>query len=70
MAVKKTTGKKAPTKKTPVKKAATGGKAKAAEGYVCGVCGFAVSVDEDCGCAEAHDIICCSEPMKKKRVSR
>ena len=70
MAVKKTTAKKAPGKKAPAKKAAIGGKTKAVDSYVCGVCGLAVTVDEDCGCAEAHDIICCSEPMKKKRVRR
>jgi hypothetical protein len=31
----------------------------------CEVCGLAVVVDEDCGCAVA-EIICCDEPMVNK----
>jgi len=63
MAVKKA------AKKT-VKKAATKGKGKKGESLVCGVCGLSVTVDEVCGCEEAHPIICCMEPMKKKRGKR
>jgi hypothetical protein len=65
MAVKKTVAKKA-----PAKKAAPKGKSKVGQGYACGVCGLAITVDEDCGCAESHDIVCCETPMKKKRPKR
>jgi len=55
-----------------VKKAArkTAAKTKIKKGtrYVCGVCGLSVTVDEDCGCAEAHPLICCMKHMKKKRA--
>ena len=49
------------------KKTAAKGKGKKGEAYMCGVCGLSVTVDEACGCAEAHPIICCMKPMKKKR---
>jgi hypothetical protein len=62
--------KKEVTKKAPVKKAAAKGKNKVGLGYTCGVCGLSVTVDEDCGCVESHDIICCETPMKKKRAGR
>ena len=62
--------KKAMAKRALAKKAAPRGKNKVGDSYVCGVCGLAITVDEDCGCAEACDIICCSEPMKKKRARR
>ncbi len=41
---------------------------KAARGDTleCAVCGFSVTVDEGCGCVEAHEIICCGKPMKAK----
>jgi hypothetical protein len=60
MAVK--AAKKAPAKKAPAK-----GKTKAGDGYVCGLCGLSVTVDDVCGCVETHDIICCDKPMKKKK---
>jgi hypothetical protein len=63
MAVK--AAKKAPAKKVPAK-----GKAKAGEGYACDVCGLSVTVDDVCGCIDAHDIICCDKPMKKKRSKK
>jgi len=62
--------KKAVVKKKPVKKAMARGKTKAGDAYVCGVCGLAVTVDEDCGCVDACDIICCEKPMKKKRSKK
>jgi len=65
MAVKKAMAKRAPAKKAPPR-----GKTKVGDSYVCEVCGLAITVGEDCGCAEACDIICCSEPMKKKRARR
>jgi hypothetical protein len=62
--------KKAMAKKAPAKKAAARGKTKVGDSYECGVCGLALTVDEDCGCTEACDIICCSEPMKMKRAKK
>jgi hypothetical protein len=62
--------KRAVAKKGSAKKVAAKGKTKVGDSYVCGVCGLAVTVDEDCGCAEACDIICCSEPMKRKRTKK
>jgi hypothetical protein len=69
MAVKKA-AKKAPAKKAPAKKAPAKGKNKAGDGYVCQVCGLAVTVDEVCGCVDTCDIICCDKPMKKKRSKK
>ncbi|MBI2831765.1 MAG: hypothetical protein HYX79_05870 [Chloroflexi bacterium] len=73
MAVKKAaTAEKAPARKAAAKKP-TAGKAAVRKGaskgdsYVCGVCGLAVTVDEDCGCVDVCDIICCGEPMKAKK---
>ncbi len=62
--------KKAVAKRASAKKVATRGRTKVGDSYVCGICGLAVTVDEDCGCAEASDIIFCSEPMKKKRTRK
>ncbi len=70
MAVKKAKPKKAKAKKAPVRKAAVRGKTNPGDSLVCGVCGMSVTVDEACGCVEAHDIICCERPMKKKRARR
>ncbi len=50
--------------KKPVPKAKP--KAKKAEAYECGVCGYRLVADTDCGCAEEHVFLCCSQPMKKK----
>ena len=62
--------KKAVAKKAPAKKAAAKGRSKVGQSYACGVCGLGITVDEDCGCMESHDIICCETPMKKKRAGR
>ena len=50
------------------KKQATA-KKKTAKGtsYGCDVCGLVVSVDEDCGCVDVCDIICCERQMKPKK---
>ena len=56
--------KKAAPKKTAKAKAPAKKKAPALE---CGICGYRVIVDQDCGCAEEHALICCGEPMTKKR---
>ena len=48
-------------------------RAKAGDVLSCEVCGLAVIVDEECGCATI-DLICCEEPMinigpaKQKKV--
>ncbi len=75
MAVTRTTkraaAKKAPTRKAPARKAAAKrGKTNPGDSYTCEVCGLAVTVDEACGCSEAHELICCSEPMKKVGARR
>ena len=62
--------KKAMVKKASAKKAVARGKTKIGDSYVCGVCGLALTVDEECGCIEACDIICCSGPMKRKRARK
>lgn len=33
----------------------------------CRVCGMSITVDEVCGCIEAHDIMCCGTEMKPKK---
>ena len=38
------------------------------DSYTCEVCGLSVVVDEACGCVDVCDIICCSKPMKEKKV--
>lgn len=49
-------------------------RAKAGDVLSCEVCGLAVIVDEECGCATI-DLICCEEPMvnigpaKPKKIS-
>ena len=55
--------KKAAPAKKPAKKKITEG-----DSYVCEVCGLAISVDEDCGCVDFCDIICCGKPMKAKTI--
>ena len=34
----------------------------------CGVCGYRVVVDEACGCVEEHVLVCCGQPMGKKKA--
>ena len=47
-------------------KAKAKAKAKPKPALECGICGYRVTVDEACGCAEEHVLICCGEPMVKK----
>jgi hypothetical protein len=64
-AKQKTIAKKkpAPAKKSvPTKKLASIKKPK----LICGVCGYSVTVDHVCGCAEEHTLICCGKPMVGK----
>ena len=44
-------------------------RAKAGDVLSCEVCGLAVIVDEECGCATI-DLICCEEPMVNTGVSK
>lgn len=57
------TKKAATVKAVPSKKKATKG-----DSYVCEVCGFSLIVDEDCDCAEAHEIICCGKSMSTRKT--
>jgi hypothetical protein len=34
----------------------------------CGVCGYRVVVERECGCAHEHAIVCCGKPMRKKKA--
>ena len=54
-------------KAAPAKKAAAARKAVKGDSLECVVCGYAVTVDEDCGCVEEHVLLCCGEPMKPRR---
>ena len=54
--------KKVLTKKKTAKKTSTKKKPK----LICDVCGFAVTVDTECGCEEEHTLICCDEEMMRK----
>jgi hypothetical protein len=63
MADKKETTQKATSgRKAPTKRVARGDK------YVCEVCGLGVTIDEECGCAEFHEILCCGKPMTEKKT--
>jgi len=55
-------------KSTPAKKPAAMKKSVSVKKpkLVCGVCGYAVTVDNVCGCAEEHTLICCGKAMGKK----
>jgi hypothetical protein len=41
-------------------------KTQKGERYTCRVCGLMVTVNEACGCGEAHELICCGKVMKGK----
>jgi hypothetical protein len=45
-------------------------KAPKGQGYECGICGYRVVVDSDCGCAEEHVLVCCDKPMKKAAAKK
>jgi hypothetical protein len=66
MAMKKKMAKKAAPK--PKAKAKPKAKPKAQPKLECGVCGYRVVVDEACGCAEEHVLICCGQPMAKTQA--
>lgn len=60
----------APRKQTGEKKTAARRNARKGESYSCQSCGLVVTVDEECGCIDACEIMCCDVPMKKTRKSR
>jgi hypothetical protein len=57
--------KKAAKPKKTVKPKASAKKKPALE---CAVCGYRVVVDEVCGCAEEHALVCCGQPMNKRKA--
>jgi hypothetical protein len=57
---------KAKKAKKTVKKVA----AKPKKKLECRVCGYRVVIDQACGCAEEHALICCGQPMKKVAAKR
>ncbi|MGE5893423.1 MAG: hypothetical protein ACM34I_05160 [bacterium] len=57
---KKSKSKKAGAKRSVKKRAASG----SGNRYECTVCGLAVTVDQECGCIESCDIVCCGEQMR------
>ena len=63
MAAKKAVAKKAAAKKKPIKKSSVDKKPK----LECGICGFAVTIDNECGCVDEHPLICCGKKMAKKK---
>ncbi|HMK65850.1 MAG TPA: hypothetical protein VK564_08640 [Thermodesulfobacteriota bacterium] len=66
------TASKAPAKaaaKAPAKvKAAPKTASRVGSRYGCTDCGLLVTVDRDCNCGTI-DLVCCGEPMKKKRAA-
>jgi hypothetical protein len=73
-AAKKAATPKAKTKKTAAAKKPAAKKAaakmpaiKKGSKLACQVCGFAVTIDNICGCVEETHLICCDTPMKQKR---
>jgi len=60
----------APRKQTQSKKAPAKENATKGESYACASCGLVVTVDEDCGCVDACEIMCCDLPMKKTRKAK
>ncbi len=57
--------KKAEKRTTPKKSSKK--QVKEGEAFKCTVCGLAITVNEECGCVDACDIICCEQQMKPVR---
>lgn len=55
-------------KASAARKSRATGKTSKDDNYVCDVCGLSVIVDEDCCCEEVHEIICCEQPMIKRKA--
>jgi hypothetical protein len=72
-AVKKVEAKKTPAKKAVAKKAVAKKTTnnnpviKKGSKLACEVCGFAITVDNICGCVEEAQLICCDTQMKHKK---
>ena len=64
MPAKKKTAKKAAPK--PRAKAPAKARRRASEAIECDVCGYRLIVDEACGCADEHVLICCGQPMVRR----
>lgn len=47
-------------------KARTRKRPRGAEAIECQVCGYRLVVDEACGCADEHVLICCGQPMVRR----
>jgi len=45
-------------------------KEKKGDAYECRVCGYRLIVDEACGCAEEHVLVCCGKPLTKAAVKK
>lgn len=69
-AAKKAAPAKTVKKAAPVAKKPSGKKnvAKVGSKLACMVCGYAVTVDQVCGCVEEHALICCGTPMKTRKA--
>ncbi len=61
-----------PTKKAkkagpkPRAKARTQTRRRGGQAIECDVCGYRLIVDEACGCADEHVLICCGQPMTRR----
>lgn len=62
----KTASRKTTARKTVKRSRKSPAHVSAGEGYVCSVCGLSVTVDEECGCVDTCDIICCGQQMEPK----
>lgn len=62
----RTAPRKAATKKTVKRSRKSSAPVREGQGYVCSVCGLSVTVDEECGCIDTCDIICCGSQMEPK----
>lgn len=63
---KTTTARKEPARSSARRgSSSSGSRADVGDTYTCEVCGLSLVVDETCECIEAHDILCCEQPMKK-----
>lgn len=54
------------SKKASSKPASRKTSEKKGDAYECRICGYRVVVDEACGCAEKHVLICCNKLMTRK----
>jgi hypothetical protein len=61
---------KAPAKKKAPARARAKAPVAKGDAYSCELCGLVVSVDEECGCVDVCDIICCGEPMKPAKARK